>query len=233
MRTVLIALLTLRLAAPGPEVSKRETVQALASQADEAFRRGDIEAARDALLEAIALEPDNMKLVFGLAQAERFLGNCERAVELYDRFLRSRPDETQKQAAIEKRAECTDEPPPPPTPEALPPPSAAPEPQPTPQPEPPARPRVAGPILVGIGAAVAGGGAALVATAFIRADRAPDASTLDDYEGRRAGVRPLAGAGWAALGTGAAVAVAGGVVWGIQRKRGRRVLQIEARRPSR
>jgi tetratricopeptide (TPR) repeat protein len=234
MRIVLSLLLSLRLAAPGPEVSDRDTVQSLATRADEAFRRGDIKAAREALLEAIALEPDNMKLVFGLAQAERFLGNCERAVELFDRFLRSDPEEAQKNAAIEKRAECTDAPPPAPDPVAEPPPPIV-EPVPVPVPapaEPAPRRAVAGPVLVGIGAAAAIVGAALVTTAFVRATRAPDADTLEEYERLEGTVRPLAIGGWATLGTGLALAVTGGVVWGVQRKNGRPVLQIEARRAA-
>ena len=234
MRIALSLLLSAGLAASGPAVSDRDTVQSLATRADEAFRRGDIEAARAALLEAIALEPDNMTLVFGLAQAERFLGNCERAVELFDRFLRSGPEDAQKDAAIEKRAECTDAPPPEPEPSAEPPPPIVePEPEPEPVPsQPETRRSIAGPVLVGAGAVVAIVGAALVTTAFVRANRAPDADTLDEYERLEGTVRPLAVGGWATLGAGVAVAVTGGVVWGIQRKNGRPVLQIEARRAA-
>lgn len=236
MTRVLSVLISLQLLAPQQEVSDREAVQALATKADAAFRRGDVEAARDALLEALALEPDNMKLVFGLAQAERFLGNCDRAVELFDRFLRTESDEAQRQAAIAKRAECTDAPPPEPTPVAEPPPPVPepepPPPEPTPIREPAPERSIAGPVLVGVGAAVAIAGAALLVTAFVRADRAPDASTLDDYEQRKRSVRPLAGAGYGALGVGLGLGITGGVVWGIQRKRGRPVLQIEARRPA-
>jgi len=172
--------------------------------------------------------------VFGLAQAERFLGNCDRAVELFDRFLRSEQDPAQRKAAISKRAECTDTPPPEPEP-VLEPPPPVPTPEPTPpEPAPPPPPErsVAGPVLVGVGAAVAIAGAALVVTAFVRADRAPNATTLDEYEQRRRTIRPLAGAGYGALGLGLGLAVSGGVVWGVQRKRGRPVLQIEARRPA-
>jgi len=235
MPRILSVLLSMRLVAPQQEVSDRETVQQLATKADDAFRRGDVAAARAALLEAIALEPDNMTLVFGLAQAERFLGNCERAVELYDRFLRSGPADAQAQAATEKRAECTDAPPPEPDPapaqDVVPPPEPAPPTDPAPVTPPPApTTRPAGPVLVGVGAALTIAGAVLVATAFARAARAPDAATFDDYDRDRTSSRPLAIGGWTALGAGLSLAITGGVVWGVQRKRGRSMLQIEARR---
>ncbi len=229
MNVALSLLLSASLAVPNPDVSSRETVQALADKADAAFRRGDIEAARAALLEAIAVEPENMNLVFGLAQAERFLGNCDRAVELYDRFLRSGPAPEQADAAVAKRAECTDAPPPsvpPPVVEAPSLPEPQPEPQPTPQPDTdtdrPEQPRPwAGPVLVGVGAAVAIAGAAVVTAAFVSADRAPQAPDQGEYERRADRARPLAIGGWSTLGVGVGLAIAGGVVWGVQWKRGR------------
>jgi len=235
MRVALSLLLSTSLANAKPEVSNRDSVQQLATTADQAFQKGDVKAARDALLEAIALEPDNMKLVFGLAQAERFLGNCERAVELFERFLRNDPEPEQERAALEKRAECTDAPPPqpePPPPEASPPPAEPrPDPVPAPPPDPPTR-QVAGPVLVAVGAVLTIAGAALVATSFSRANRAPNEPTQEDYERFRDSSKPLAQAGWSTLGVGLGAAVSGGIVWGVQRSRGRRMLKIEARRVS-
>jgi tetratricopeptide (TPR) repeat protein len=211
----------------GPAVSERESVQALAQRADAAFAAGDFVAAREALLEALAVEPDNLSLVYGLAQAERFLDNCARAVELFDRFLLADPPEEQAKAAKAKRAECTDAPPPEPAAEpeptpAIPPPSSAIE----REPPPPVvdRKPIAGPVLVGVGGAIAITGAALVGLAFGTAARAPDASTQDEYDARRGRVVPLAAAGWASLGVGVAVAIAGGIAWGIAKRRRSRAL---------
>ncbi len=216
-------LLAVSLAA-GPPVSDRESVQALAQKADAAFAAGDFAAAREALLEALALEPDNASLVYGLAQAERFLDNCPRAVELFDRFLLSDPPEVQARAARARRAECTDAPPPEPAraaePEPPPPRVVAPDPEPEPA-RPVDRPIVAGPALVGVGTGVAIVGAALLGAAFGTAARAPDASTQDDYRARARRVEPLAAAGWTCLGVGVAVAIAGGIAWGVAKRRRR------------
>lgn len=216
-------LLALALSAPSPTVSDRDDVAELAAAADEAFQRGDIEAAREALLEALVLEPDNAKLIFGLAQAERFVGNCPRAVELFDRFLATDPEPDQAQAAVDKRAECTDEPPPQPQP-SPPPPEATPAPQPAPMAPVPVdtRARPTGPALVGTGSALTIVGAVLVATAFSVAARAPNATTQGDYERQAGAVPGLAAAGWSSLGVGVGLAVTGAVVWGLDPRRRRR-----------
>ncbi len=206
-----------------PRVSEHDPVEALAQQADDAFGRGDFDRARTALLEALAIEPDNMMLVFGLAQAERFLGDCERAVELFDRFLRSGPSDAQATAAVAKRAECTDAPPPEPdaaTSSPVPPPPRPPVPT-SPGPVVGSEPRrqVAGPVLVGVGSVVAGVGAALVGTAFVRARRAGSAATQDDHQDRSRSVDTLAPVGWAVLSSGVATAIAGGITWAVLRRR--------------
>ena len=217
------ALLLAASLAVGPSVSDRESVQALAQKADAAFAKGDFAAAREALLEALALEPDNASLVYGLAQAERFLDNCPRAVELFDRFLLTDPPEEQARAARARRAECTDAPPP--EPERVvqpePPPPRVVEPEPEPPPPRDDRPIRAGPALVGVGTGVAVIGAALIGAAFGTAARAPSASTQDEYRERAGRVTPLAAAGWTSLGVGLAVAIAGGIAWGVVKRRRR------------
>jgi tetratricopeptide (TPR) repeat protein len=202
----------------GPAVSSRESVQALAQRADRAFAAGDFAAAREALLEALALEPDNLSLVYGLAQAERFLENCPRAVELFDRFLLGDPPQEQARAARARRAECTDAPPPEPARPIAPPPPEIIEPEPEP-PRPVDRPYVAGPVLVGVGSGLAVVGAALVGVAFSTAARAPDASTQDEYRERQRRVIPLAASGWTSLAVGVAVGIAGGIAWGVAKRR--------------
>ncbi len=47
---------------------------------------------------AYAIEPD-AALLYGWAQAERFAGNCKKAVPLYARYLDTRPDEESARAA--------------------------------------------------------------------------------------------------------------------------------------
>jgi hypothetical protein len=146
-----------------------------------------------------------------------------RAVELFDRFLLSDPPEEQAAAAKARRAECTDEPPPEPkrAAERSPPPPRVIEPEPEPEPPPPTRdrPRATGPALVGVGSGVAIIGAALVGASFGTAARAPDAMTQDEYRARARRVVPLAAAGWTSLAVGIAVAIAGGIAWGVAKRR--------------
>ncbi len=229
MQSLLSIVLATSLSATSSPVSSRDDVNALAATADDAFSRGDFEAARNALLEALALEPNNPPLLFGLAQAERFLDNCPRAIELYDAFLAASPTPSQAEAAREKRAQCVPEPPEPPPPIVEAPAGSEPT---QPPPSKPGRPRPhpAGPLLVGTGIILAAAGAGLLAASFSTARRAPDSATQGDYERRRRIVPGLAASGWSALGLGAAAIVTGGVVWGL-RIGGDRVRMVWKTRP--
>ena len=106
MRLLLAAVLVSAEPSSSSEVSEQDTVQQLAAEAAEAFTRGDYERAARRLQRALALEPDNPALIYGLAQARRGTHDCEEAIALYDRFLRSGPTERQRVDAIEGRAKC-------------------------------------------------------------------------------------------------------------------------------
>ena len=154
MLHVLIATALVLAGAPrsSPTVSSHAKVQRLAAEAGEAFAAGDYERAAERLQAALALEPDNPALIYGLAQARRGTKDCAEAIVLYDRFLASDPTPRQRADALEGRAKCGAKTPPPSgTPEPAPEPEPEPELEPEPEPEPNPSPRsLVGPVLVGV-----------------------------------------------------------------------------------
>lgn len=139
-----------------------------------AYQRGDYETAIRELELAYAAEPDPV-LLYAQAQAHRLGGHCEEAVELYHRYIDTKPTEEQLAAANNGIALCEQakkdpDPPPPPV---------------VPQPEPREQPpwyadKVGVGLLIGGGGAVALGATFLVLSSSSASD-AERASTRDDF----------------------------------------------------
>lgn len=100
------------------------------------YKKQDYEAARAALERSAKLETD-VETLFAWAQTERQLGNCEKAIELYEQLLDMEMPAANKKAIRPKIDDCKamiaarlPAEPPPPAPEPVP--SPAPEPAPAP-----------------------------------------------------------------------------------------------------
>lgn len=188
-----------------------------AEQGETAFDDGDVQAAAEAFELAYAEDPQPDYL-FAWAQAERFLGRCERAVELYDALLQETVGsdeftEKQRAKAVEARDECAvtleaDRPPPPPP--------SVPQPESVDQLERPSRRWYQDPLggaLVGVGSAILITGAIVRGTAVARSENARIAATEGAFESDHADSRKLGTVGVVAIGVGAAVLVTGVVRW--------------------
>lgn len=181
--TMLSSAVALTLAATAPHahlapplLEEKEAQRKLDAGLEE-FYAEDFEAAAALFAEAYALEPQPF-LLYSWAQAERYANNCPKAVELFERFLRTDPPSEEAQRARQKIVECggippraedlakPDVPPPPalrddPTAET-PPPSVTPSPPPPDQePTKPVRP---GRALIFTGVGIGAFGAAMGAT---------------------------------------------------------------------
>ncbi len=94
----------LALAGPGQLLSNPDA-QAKLREAQGAFEAEDFEAAAAAVEAAYIIEPEPM-LLYPWAQAERNLGHCAAAVDLYQRFLESDPPEQVATVARDNRDMC-------------------------------------------------------------------------------------------------------------------------------
>ena len=168
------------------------------------------------------------------AQAERFRGNCDRAVELYVRVLAEASEGDMKDNARDNIEVCAEQlktdtrEEPKPEPEPPPPKVPPPEPEPQPPPDAPADRRApwwrdpAGGVLVGIGAvSIATGGGLLVGGAARRraADAEGDEAAFIDGH---AFARRLTIAGAIVTGVGAALMVGGIIRYAVVARRPRR-----------
>jgi len=91
-------------AAPDQVIENPEALEHF-QRAQEAFDAEDYAAAIPELKSAYALEP-NPLLLYAWAQAERFNGNCRRALELYKRYLETGPADKQRQLAEANVVDC-------------------------------------------------------------------------------------------------------------------------------
>lgn len=73
------------------------------TRAQQAYERGDADAAIEALTRAYEIRPVPL-LLFNIARAHELAGRYDRAVEYYDRFLATDPDPEQARTAREARA---------------------------------------------------------------------------------------------------------------------------------
>lgn len=224
--------LLLALAGPGQLLSNPEA-QAKLREAQEAFQNEDFDAAAAAVEAAYIIEPKPM-LLYPWAQAERSRGNCEAAVELYQRFLDSDPPDEMAGVAIENRDLCqaeldaeheviedddgsvVDE--------VL----AEEDPEPSPAPvtndnQPKAKAWYKDPVggvLVGVGVAGVGAGVGLLAVASSRAKGASEMDTHSEYMDARDGATTLRNGGAIALSIGGALVVGGVVRYLLVAKKG-------------
>lgn len=76
--------------------------------AQAAFNEGDYETASKELEKAFLIEPVDA-LLYPWAQAERFSGRCKIAIDLYEKFLATKPSENFRQAAEENLERCKKE----------------------------------------------------------------------------------------------------------------------------
>jgi hypothetical protein len=178
----------------GGELSPR--ARELLEVGTRAYERGDFAAAIAAFEEGYAVEPAPVFL-YTWAQAARYMDDCAKAIELYERFLATDPPEAQRAAAEEYRAKCAPEPTESPAALPAPPPQAtAIEPRavepaaPVRDVDAPARERSAsrrrvdplGTSLVVVGIAVAGAGLGLTGAGIVAVRAEADATV---YEGFR------------------------------------------------
>jgi tetratricopeptide (TPR) repeat protein len=199
-----------------------------AARAAELFSEGEFLAAAEAFEEAFA-ETGDPALVFGRAQALRRAGNCAAAIDEFERFIALGPPPSDIEEAEKVIDACRQvlgvdasaEPP-------------QPDPRPPVAPPPPRRPwhrDPAGIALVTSGLVFGAIGGGLLGGAFGRAeDRSGEGE--DSWESRERDVRVLSTAGYALIGTGAALLVAGVVRWAIVARQNRKAQRPTAMRRS-
>lgn len=223
MSTAVLLALTLVFA---PEKLLRDPqAQAAFDAAQKAFAAGDFATASDKLERAYMLEPEP-ELLYPWAQAERNLDRCASAIDLYQKFIDSDPSERMVEAAKQNIARCEE------TLAAAQPavePAVEPEPETDTEPPPPrVEPQVddsrddkpvgrdpAGGVLVGVGAAAAIVGVALVGVANKQAKGTAQAFHNSKYLEMREQATKLNRAGVAMLITGGVLVLAGVVRYGL------------------
>jgi hypothetical protein len=225
MHALLAVLLAL---APAAET---DTADDPAARAAELFSAGEFVEAAAAFEEAFAQTGDPA-LLFGRGQALRRAGNCQAAIDEFERFIALGPppadvDEAKKVIASCERVLGMATAPAEPAP-------AEPTPAPTdPPPSPAPRPwhrDPAGGALLGSGLVLAAIGGGLLGGSFARArDRAGESES--EWQTRSRGVRVMSTAGIVLLASGGVLAIASAVRWAIVARRDRSRSQTS--RPSR
>lgn len=231
---ILLALGGVATAAPKSKDAKRAFDRGVV-----AYQKKNYEAAAEALEKSFQLEADSETL-FAWAQAERQLGNCQKAMGLYQQLLAMDIPAENKQAVQVKLDECkalvgTPEPKPEPTPEPKPEPKPV-EPQPVAAEPTPAQPPPVSegehrgwykdPVtitLLGAGAISAGVGVGFVVSARSLDDQSKHATNYFDAKNFADKASTRGTIGWIAIGGGAAL-VAGGVVWATMHRSDERVV---------
>ncbi len=188
-----------------------------AARAAEHFSNGEFLEAAEAFEEAFAKTGDPA-LVFGRAQALRRAGNCAAAIDEFERFIALDPPASDIEEAEKVIDACrrvldvdakADTPPP------------QPKPQPPPPPRRPWHRDPAGIALVTTGLVFAAIGGGLLGGAYGRAgDRSGEGET--SWESRTNSVRVLSTSGYALIGTGAALLIAGAIRWAIVARKARK-----------
>ena len=229
-------------AAPKGKDAKRAFAKGVA-----AYQKKNYQAAADALEKSFNFEKD-VETLFAWAQAERQLGNCQKASELYDKLLEMDMPAENKQAVRDKLEECkaqlaTAEPKPPePKPEVKPeptppapvepkPPEVKPEPAAPPPPIEHAEPHDTGsghrswyrdPVsvtLLGTGVVAAAVGVGLVFSARTLDDQSKHAANYFDAKSLADKASQRGTIGWIATGAGGALIV-GGIIYVATRSSG-------------
>ncbi|MBX7079006.1 MAG: hypothetical protein K1X88_07465 [Nannocystaceae bacterium] len=185
----------------------------------DAWLAEDYPRAQRELEAAYALDPAPV-LLYSLGQLSRLQGDCVRARERFLAFLETDPPEA---AAADTRTNLERCKVPEPVPEPEPEPALVelPPPAPPPRPPPRRRPDALGLSLTLGGGALAAIGAGLLGGAFAARRAANDAGALPRFDEGVQRSRGLYGAGFAVLGTGAALLVGGIVELAVSRRRER------------
>lgn len=186
-------------AAPDESAFVRDTVARAAAEVE----KGRYEAALQILSDAERREPKPV-FVFVRATIEEKRGNCEAAIDLYERFLDLGAPEADADEAQDGIARCRD---------AVPPPKPGPPPTTAPKTQPPEQTQrrwhldpLAG-VLLFTGVAGLGTGLGLYVQSRSDERAANDADSLDDYENKAQRARTFNAAGITMLGVGSALIV--------------------------
>lgn len=224
-----LALFALTLALAPEPLLRDPQAKAAFDAAQEAFEAKDYAEASKQLERAYMLEPE-LDLLYPWAQAERNLGRCESAIDLYQKFIDGGPNQRMIDAANQNIARCeeslaaegTAEPVPEPAPQTddePPPPRVDPVRDDGPAPAKPVGRDVAGGVLVGLGGAAIITGAVLLGIAGKQAKATADANDNSTYLDMRDHAKTLNGAGIGVLVTGGVLVVAGAVRYGVLARR--------------
>ena len=188
MIAVLGGMLALHLLAPTGSAELSPQGREALEEGMAAYERRDFEAA--SALFARGYEVDGAAVfLYTRAQAARYLGDCDLAVELYDAYLETDPEPAQREAALEYRDKCEPSPPQPKV--VAPPPARAAGSQPAARPtatvppavdEPEPRVRPGDAVVLALGVAAATAGVVLVSLAGHAASSQPG---IDGYEAFR------------------------------------------------
>ncbi|MEM6994475.1 MAG: hypothetical protein AAF721_28425 [Myxococcota bacterium] len=220
-QAIAVALVALPAHAAPESVLENPEARAHFEAAQEAFENEDYAAAIPDLKAAYALE-GNPLLLYAWAQAERFSGNCKRALELYKQYLDRGPNDEQRRLAEANIADCqaevggTDPDPPPKDPTDPTDPSGnedtstAPATTGATDTPPGGKPWYKdwlAPTLAGAGLLAAGGGGALIALGVRQGRDAPTAVNEMDYFEEGDAARAKHTAGWVLVGVGGALVV--------------------------
>lgn len=215
----------------GPEPLLRDLdAQAAFAAAQQAFADKDYATASAQLEKAYMLEPEP-ELLYPWAQAERNLGRCESAIDLYEKFIDTGPSQKMVDAANQNIDRCKEtiaatepaiEPEIEPEPELdpdPPPPRVDPTTDTPPKDDKPVGKDVAGGVLVGVGGVAIVVGAALLGVARKQAKATANADDNNTYLLMRDKAAKFNGGGIAMLVTGGVLVVAGVVRYGVLAKR--------------
>lgn len=211
----------------GPEPLLRDLdAQAAFDAAQQAFADKDYATASAQLEKAYMLEPEP-ELLYPWAQAERNLGRCESAIDLYEKFIDTGPSQKMVDAAKQNIERCKEtiaaaEPEPEVDPEVEPeppPPRVDPITDTPPKDDKPVGKDVAGGVLVGVGGVAIVVGAALLGVARKQAKLTANVDDNDTYLVMRDKATKFNAGGIAMLVTGGVLVVAGVVRYGVLAKR--------------
>jgi hypothetical protein len=230
MALAVIVALSLALG-PAEPLLRDLDAQAAFEAAQKAFADKDYATASAQLEKAYMLEPEP-ELLYPWAQAERNLGRCESAVDLYEKFIDTGPSQKMVDAANQNIERCKE------TMAGDPPPAPEIEPEPEPESDPgPPPPRVdptqdspskddkpvgkdvVGGVLVGVGVGALVVGGALLGIAAKQAKFTKNADDNTTYLVMRDKAAKFNAGGIAMLVTGGVLVVAGVVRYGVLAKR--------------
>lgn len=106
MRRLISALAVVAVAtSPALAVPKKKAARAEFDKGVEAYTKGDFAGAAEALGKSFSLEAD-VETLFAWAQTERKLDRCDKAIELYEKLLKMKLPEENKDAVRVQIEEC-------------------------------------------------------------------------------------------------------------------------------